>query len=81
MEYDEDYLVTLVMLHGGRIWQSKISLKLDHYNGVTPTYEADWFVFEPGWDENKPFSLGHTRFGNSRFEAVKRYCLWKELIS
>lgn len=81
MEYDEDYLVALVMLHGGRIWQSKIPLKLDHYNGVTPVYEADWFVLEPGWDENKPFSLNHTRFGSSRFEAVKRYCLWKELIS
>lgn len=68
MEYDEDYLVALVMLHGGRIWHPQWG-------------REEYWVFEPGWDENKSFSLNHTRFGNSRFEAVKRYCLWKELIS
>lgn len=81
MEHDEDFLVALVILHGGRIWRAKLPLRLGNYEGVTPDCEADWFVFEPGWDENKPFSLRHARFGNSLFEAVKRYCLWKELIS
>lgn len=74
MSHEEEYFVALATLHGARIWDGGFPISLDKT-------KAQWFVFEPGWDENTSFSLEHCRCGLTRKEAVFKYCIWKELLS
>lgn len=65
MEYDEDYLVALAILHGGTFWHPQWG-------------REEYWIFDPGFNEHTP--LGG-RSPNSvsvraptRYEAALLYC-------
>lgn len=72
MEYDEDYLVALVILHGGTFWIPEWS------------QNKECWIFIPGWDENTRLN-GRTVDNVSvratnRYDAALLYCKRHSLL-
>lgn len=66
MKYSEEFLVALVMLHGGHFWYGP---RMD-----------DIVIFDPGWDENSRYSNGHYVLAQSKHSSCWLYCLRHDLL-